>query len=40
MVNTLACQAGTAVQNAACYLTLENEMDDLKNDMWSHRSWF
>jgi len=40
MVNALAAQAGSAVQNAACYLTLENEMDDLKNDIWSHRSWF
>lgn len=40
MVNALAAQAGTAVQNAACYLTLENEMDDLKSDIWSHRSWF
>lgn len=40
MVNALAAQAGSAVQNAACYLTLENEMDELKNDIWSHRSWF
>jgi len=40
MVNALANQAGLAIQNATCYLALENDMNDLKDDIWSHRSWF
>jgi GAF domain-containing protein len=40
MVNALANQAGLAIQNATCYLALESDMKDLKDDIWSHRSWF
>lgn len=40
LVNALAQTGGLAIQNASLYLALQNDMKDLKNDMWSHRSWF
>lgn len=39
-IKALAYQAGAAIQNAVCYLALENDMNELKDDIWSHRSWF
>ncbi len=36
----LAHQGGLAIQNASLYLRLKEDMKDLKEDMWSHRSWF
>lgn len=40
MINAVAHQAGLAIQNTTCFLSLENEHKDLKEDIWSHRSWF
>jgi GAF domain-containing protein len=40
MVKAFANQASLSIKNAACYVTLENDLKDLKNDIWSHRSWF
>jgi GAF domain-containing protein len=40
LVNALAQTGGLAIQNAAMYLALQNDMRDLKEDIWSHRSWF
>jgi len=36
----LAHQGGIAIRNASRYLRLKEDMEDLKEDMWSHRSWF
>jgi GAF domain-containing protein len=36
----LAHQGGLAIQNASLYLRLKEDMKDMKEDMWSHRSWF
>jgi len=40
LVTALAHQGGLAIQNASLYLTLKQDMKDLKEDIWSHRSWF
>lgn len=40
MVNAFAHQAGLSIHNAACFISLENDYKDLKDDIWSHRSWF
>jgi GAF domain-containing protein len=40
LVEALALQGGLAIQNASMYLTLQQDMKDLKEDIWSHRSWF
>jgi GAF domain-containing protein len=40
MINAFAHQAGLAIQNATCFISLENDYKDLKDDIWSHRSWF
>lgn len=40
LVNALAQTGGLAIQNASMYLTLQNDMQDLKDDIWSHRSYF
>ncbi len=40
LVTALANQGGLAIQNASLYLMLQEDMKDLKDDMWSHRSWF
>jgi len=36
----LAQQGGLAIQNASCMLMLQEDLKDLKDDIWSHRSWF
>jgi len=38
--SALAHQGGLAIQNASLYLRLKEDMKDLKDDLWSHRSWF
>jgi GAF domain-containing protein len=38
--NAFAHQAGLAIQNASCYVSMEKDLKDLKDDIWSHRSWF
>jgi GAF domain-containing protein len=40
LVNALAQTGGLAIQNASLYLALQSDMKDLKEDIWSHRSWF
>jgi GAF domain-containing protein len=40
LIMALAHQGGLAIQNATLYTMLKQDMDDLKDDMWSHRSWF
>ena len=40
LVTALAYQGGLAIQNASMYLTLQDDMKHLKEDIWSHRSWF
>lgn len=40
LVSALAQTGGLAIQNASMYLALQNDMQDLKEDIWSHRSWF
>ena len=40
LVNALAQTGGLAIQNASLYLALQDDMKELKDDVWSHRSWF
>lgn len=40
MITAFGHQAGLAIKNATCYIQVENELKDLKDDLWSHRSWF
>ncbi len=40
LASALAHQGGLAIQNASLYLRLKEDMKDLKDDLWSHRSWF
>ncbi len=40
MVSALAHTGGLAIQNAALYLQLQDDIKDLQEDIWSHRSWF
>jgi GAF domain-containing protein len=39
-VTTLAYLGGLAIQNASLYLMCQSDMKDLKDELWSHRSWF
>jgi hypothetical protein len=36
----VAYLGGLAIQNASLYLMLQEDMKELKADIWSHRSWF
>jgi len=40
MITAFGHQAGLAIRNATCYIKIENDLKDLQNDIWSHRSWF
>jgi signal transduction protein with GAF and PtsI domain len=40
MVSALAHTGGLAIQNATLFLQLQDDMKDLQEDIWSHRSWF
>jgi GAF domain-containing protein len=40
LVSDLAQTVGLAIQNALLYLALQDDMKELKDDVWSHRSWF
>ena len=40
LVNALAQTGGLAIQNASMYMALQDDMKELKDDIWSHRSWF
>ncbi len=40
LVTTLAYQGGLAIQNASLYLMVQEDIKDLKDNIWSHKSWF
>ena len=40
LVNALAQTGGLAIQNASLYMALQDDMKELKDDIWSHRTWF
>ncbi|MGB6288902.1 MAG: GAF domain-containing protein, partial [Desulfobulbales bacterium] len=40
LASALAYQGGLAIQNASFYLELQGDMKDLKDEIWSHRSYF
>ncbi len=40
LASAIAHQGGLAIRNASMYFMLEEDMKDLKEDIWSHRSWF
>ena len=40
LVTALAHQGGVAIQNASMYLMLQDDMETLKDEIWSHKSWF
>lgn len=40
LVTALAYQGGLAINNACMYLAIQNDIKDLKQDIWSHKSWF
>jgi GAF domain-containing protein len=40
LVTALAHQGGLAIRNASLVLMLQDDMKNLKEDIWSHRSWF
>ncbi len=40
LTTALANQGGLAILNTSCFIALERDMKDLKDDLWSHRSWF
>jgi GAF domain-containing protein len=40
LVTALAYQGGLAINNACMYMAVQNDMKDLKQDIWSHKSWF
>jgi GAF domain-containing protein len=40
LVTALAYQGGLAIQNACMYLMVQDDIKDLKADIWSHKSWF
>jgi GAF domain-containing protein len=39
LVNALAQTGGLAIQNALLYLALQDDMKELKDDIWSHPAW-
>ena len=40
LTSALAHHGGLAIQNASFYLQLQGDMKDLKDEIWSHRSYF
>ena len=40
LVTALAYLGGMAIRNASLYTLLEEDMKDLKEDVWIYRSWF
>jgi GAF domain-containing protein len=40
LVEALAQTGGLAIQNASMFMALQDDMKELKDDIWSHRSWF
>jgi signal transduction protein with GAF and PtsI domain len=40
LAEAVASLGGLAIHNASMYLMLKQDMQCLKEDIWSHRSWF
>ena len=40
LLTALAHLGGLAIQNASLYEMLKEDMEDLREELWSHRSWF
>ena len=40
LVTALAYQGGLAINNACMYLDMEDNVRDLKENIWSHKCWF
>jgi GAF domain-containing protein len=40
LVTAMASQGGLAIQNACLYLTVQDDIKDLKENIWSHKMWF
>lgn len=40
LVTALAYQGGLAINNACMYLVMQEDIRDLKENIWSHKSWF
>jgi len=40
LVTALAYQGGLAINNACTYLVIQDDYKDLKENIWSHKSWF
>lgn len=39
-ITALANQGGLAIQNAGLYLRIQSDIKDLKENIWSYKSWF
>ncbi len=40
LMRSLARLGGLAIQNAAMYLQLKHDKEDLEKEIWTHKSWF
>jgi GAF domain-containing protein len=40
LVTALAYQGGLAINNACMYLVMQDDIKDLKENIWSHKCWF
>lgn len=40
LVTALAYQGGLAINNACRYMMMQDDIRDLKENIWSHKSWF
>ena len=40
LVKALAYQGGLAISNASMYIMLQEDIKDLKDNIWSHKCWF
>jgi len=40
LLTALAYQGGLAINNACLYLNVQNDIKDLKENIWGHKSWF
>ena len=40
LVTALAYQGGLAISNAGMYMMLQEDIKDLKDNIWSHKCWF
>jgi GAF domain-containing protein len=40
LVTAMAYQGGLAISNASMYMMLQEDLKDLKDNIWSHKCWF